>query len=258
MRLPIIPKTSLGLFLLIAFASQSLMGEQRNSFSGEEFWVINGSTVQKIDGQGIILSSYHNHSLGTPTSIDVTDPFRIMVFYHQTQAIVVINTNGVALGKPVSINDLALGEVTLACRSSRGGVWLYHRESNELILTNPQLTHIVQRTRVNSTQDPTCLSEANNIIYLGINNTSILLIDSYGAKRNELNILHDGYFMVDADSLWVINNGLIEKRELLEPTKIIDFFMCTCNSNPLIFNGEAKCFDGHKLITCEKITGSGR
>ncbi len=257
MRSIINPIICLNIFLLIALTTHSQVVERRHFPTSEDFWVINGSTVQKVDGQGKILSNYHNHSLGSPTSIDASDPFRVMIFYYQHQTLVIINTNGVALGEPISLQDLALGEITLACRSSRGGVWLYHRESSELLLTNPQFSRIIQSTRVNTWHDPNCLREVNDNVYLGINNASILQIDSYGAKRNELNLLYDGYFLVDANFLWVLNNGLLEKRALLDPTKVVVYFMCRCNSLPLIINGEAKCFDGHKLITCEKITATG-
>lgn len=252
------PKIYMGFLLLVSIVAQSQPEIQKLLPSSDEFWVINGPKVQKINEQGVILTDYHSHSLGVPTNIDTSDPFRVMIFYHQPQTLVILNSDGVAIGEPVSFTDLALGEVTLACRSSRGGAWLFHRESNELLLTNPQFTRIVQRTPIKTRYSPNCLKEANGLIYLGINNNSIQQLDSYGAKLNEFNILYDGYFMVDANFLWIIHNGLVEKRVIHDPVKIFDFFRCSCNTYPLIIKGEPKCLDGNKLITCEKITATGR
>lgn len=220
------------------------------------YWVILDSKVIKIDGNGQTLATYSNHLLGAPTSIDPSDPFRVLIFYQQHQAIVLINTHGVAIGQPIYFTALNLGEITLACRSSRGGAWLYHRETNELLLTNPQFSTIEQRITVRDKLAPSHLTEVNNKIYLGFENSSILRFDSYGVEEPALNILFSKWFLVSNEYVWVYYDGIIRMLEIQYPHRIVGIFNCNFNTIPLVINGEAYFYDGIKLIQCKKLVSN--
>jgi len=84
------------------------------------YWNISASRILKFNLQGEVVASYSNLSLGKPYSIDATDPFRVMIFFRESQILVFLNSEASIIGKSISIADLDLGEVRLACRCSRG------------------------------------------------------------------------------------------------------------------------------------------
>jgi hypothetical protein len=247
--------------LLLPFAntSQCVTAQQfdTNPIASANNWLIQGTHVLRINDEGETLGSYSNRLLGIPTSIDPSDPFRVIVFYSSHQQISIINTDGVAIGKPIMLTDLGLGEVTLACRSSQGGVWLYHREGNELVLTNSQFTRIVQRISLsNSNNDGVFnhLEESENIMYLGVNNDYIATFDSYGSNLETIPLPYNNFFRVIGDNIWTLQIGFLEKRTIHNPSVIVERYKHSCKLLPLIINGEPMCYSEKGLTHYEKFT----
>ncbi|PKP39823.1 MAG: hypothetical protein CVT98_00330, partial [Bacteroidetes bacterium HGW-Bacteroidetes-15] len=146
--MPIIPKLNRLFFLAIALFFPILLMGQTQSISPDgigAYWFIKDSKVLKIDFEGNVKSSYSNLMLGNPSEIDPSDPFRIVVFFQGSQSIVIINNDANILGKPITISELGLGEVTLVSRSSRVGLWFLHRESAEIVRVDNQLSKVEQR-----------------------------------------------------------------------------------------------------------------
>lgn len=219
-------------------------------------WVLSGDAIHRLNTAGEILATYSNRFLGAPTSIDPSDPFKVMVFFQQHRQIVLIDNKGVPIGKPISLSNLDVGEIWLACRSARGGIWLYNHNRHELQLTNPQINRIEQRIalpRGKTNGYPSKMIEYNGVIYLGINNQYIERIDSYGAALEPLNIAYNNEFWVDDKYIWTRNNDNLEKRPIEKPYEVSEFFACCSSGFPLVFNGKPFYFDGKTLIGCEKL-----
>jgi hypothetical protein len=222
----------------------------------KHYWVLSGDAIHRISDAGEKLVTYTNRFLGTPASLDPSDPFKVMVFYQQHQQIVLIDNQGVPIGKPITLSNFDVGEIWLACRSARGGIWLYNRNRHELRLTNPQINKIelsIALPRRKTNGYPNKMTEYNGVIYLGVNNQYIERIDSYGAALEPLNITYSNEFLVDDKYIWIRNNDLWEKRPIEKPYEVSDFFACPSTGFPLVFNGKPFYFDGKTLTGCEKI-----
>jgi hypothetical protein len=194
--------------------------------------------------------------LGEPSSIDASDPFRILVFYQNSQSLVLISNDATILGKSVNLSDLGLGEVILACRSARGGAWLLHRESSEVVLVDSHFSKIEYRFSLHQTiinKLPNYLKESGGVIYIGLNNKAIARFDSYGATFPPIQIEYTNTFSIDKNYLWAAVNGIVSRVNLSNRDDIAKIFHCTCNSLPIIINEELTCFDGEKFHSCKKI-----
>lgn len=218
------------------------------------FWYSQGTSVIKINDNSEIQSTYSNLMLGEPSSMDASDPFRIMVFYQNTQSIILINNDATILGKPISLSDLGFGEVILACRSARGGAWVLHRESSEIVLIDSQFSTVeyrfsLQQSIKNSL--PNYMVESDGVIYIGLNNKTIVRFDSYGATLPHIQIDYTNTFLVEKKYLWIAFNGIVKRVNLANPDEITKKFHCTCNSLPIIVNEKLACFDGEKFHFCE-------
>ena len=218
-------------------------------------WVIENKKVCKVTSKHELKPVYYNNLLGKPAAVDATDPFRIVVFYQQHQQIAILDNHGSSIGNTISIAALNLGEVTLVCRSSRGGVWLYHRETNELLLTNPQGNRIVSQfslTQQNRQVMPNLLTEANGIIYLGFG-SFIHRYNSYGVKLEPLSISYEKTFMVLSKHLWIVDNGVAECRPLSNPSIVESTFKFPLNRNTIVIGSHLYFIKDGKLNPSEKL-----
>lgn len=243
------------LALPIFSSSQSLNIIKPDGIGG--FWYIDGIKTVRVDEEGKTLCSFSNIQLGNPKTVDPTDPFRVIAFFEVPQQIQVISSIGTPLAQPIDLSLLNIGTISVVCKSSRGGVWLYNQEGNEIVLTNNLLTRIEQRISLLNIEPgsvPNFLTEANGILYLGVNNNLIERFDTYGVKLEPLDIEYSEHFIVDNKHLWVQKGNKIEKRELDAPTIVVAEFLCVGKTLPLVIKGKPMSFDGKKFISCEKIS----
>ncbi len=240
------------LALTICFSNSDVVSQHLQS----NVWVIDNNAAIKLDGKGKITARYTNNFLGNPTAIDYSDPFRTIVFYRAHQQIVMLNNDGVAIGQPISLMNFGLGQIWLACRSSRGGVWLYSYKQNQILLTNPQLTRIEQTISLENTtnrKEPDTLLEVDGIIYLGTANHIIERIDAYGTTLAPINAAYDSRFWITNSSLWIENKCRLEKRLISSPNQVDETYTFPCKNIPLIISNKPMHFNGFSISTCEKV-----
>lgn len=253
------PKLKLNVLAFLLLAGPNLVVGQTNSLSADgigNYWFFEDSKVVKVDSEGKKLASFSNILIGNPTSIDSSDPFRILVFYQAAQTIVFLNNEANALGNPILISDLGLGEVTQVCRSSRGGVMLLHRETQEIIRYNIHLSKALDRFSLplnGSQQSFNYMVERGGFLYLGVDNRKIIKFDPYGAIIDKINIDFDESFRIESNFIITSKNSLAYKVYLMSSEKKTETFSCKCGSLPVLINDDLHCFDGHKFVQCKKI-----
>lgn len=240
---------------IVIIGNSTIYGQTIDSDRLGNLWLIDGDRVKKMDEDGKLHSLYSNLLLGSPNSIDLSDPFKILIFFHGSQTLVLLNNSAAIIGTPIDLQGLGLGEVKLACRSSRGGAWLYHRESAELVRTDNQFTRIEQRITISQrivNQQPNFITERGGVIYLGLANKSIARFDMYGAMLPQIQIEYNNEFAVDGINLWVQNKSRVIKVSTYNPKQVIEQYQCECHSSPVIIRGRPACFDGVKFNFCQK------
>ena len=99
----------------------------------DNIWVIHNSEVICFDKQQKKIGSYSNILLGKPSTIDVLDPFRVVVFYPSTQTLVILNNAVAEIANSVNIRSKGVNEASLVCRSSKGGFWVFDRSTWQIL-----------------------------------------------------------------------------------------------------------------------------
>ena len=219
------------------------------------FWLIDGISILKIDGSGNTLAINSNQMLGKPHNVDAADPFRVMVFYQSTQNVAFLDNNASLIGKHVYLGNLSLGEVTLVCRSARGGVWLYHREGWEIVRTDSQVSRIEQRIALPKTFNQShanFMIEHQKMLYLGVNNELIVPFDLYGLALQPIDIEYNGEFGFYQNNLFAVSNDTVNRMSIVDK-KIFEKYYCPCNSFPLIINNTPHCVIEKSIKPCKKI-----
>lgn len=218
------------------------------------FWNISGSMVVKLNSKGETIATYRLLSLGTPNSIDASDPFRVLVFYFDSQHLVILGNNATLLGKPVSLIDLDLGEISLACRSLLGGVWMLHRQGQEIIHFDDQMKPTNRKIVIDKTINditPSFLIERGGVLYLGLNGEKVVRYDLYGSRLPDVDIHFDfarftdnGVLIRHQTNYFYLNT----EDEVITTIKISS----NCPTLPIPVGQDFMCFDGEKFVLCKK------
>lgn len=219
-------------------------------------WMASGTRVLKIDLKGDVAASYSNITLGEPHSIDPTDPFRVLVFYRNTQNIVLLSNDASPIGQPVGLAALVSGQSSAVARSARGGIWVLNDAAGEVILLSNQLQPLGHRVNLNPKQfprSPSSLAEMGAILYLGLSGKGIARFDSFGSPLPTLSHSYDPEtgFRVDNDRIWLKQDGKIVFLNLNDPSAPPELFACTCPGLPFSFAGNIYCLSGTTPSLCE-------
>lgn len=149
-------------------------------------YTVNGTEVQRIEVNTNRKKSYSNILSGQINSIDVSDPFRVLLFYKDFNKIEWLDKNLSPIGSPISLDELGYYQVAAVCQSVNGGFWLFDQSLNQVIYVDKNLNTVNKSAQLlemigqNAEFKQVYMLEKNDYIYLGINGSYILLFDSYG------------------------------------------------------------------------------
>ncbi len=148
----------------------------------ENIYVINGAEIIKYNPKGKVLYRYSNKMSGPITSIDVTNPLRILVFYREANVFVFLNQQLSRLSDPIDIYEIAGSEASIVGASSEGGFWAYSIERQSVLLINHQWIKTQETQNLNSWvggAEILFLKEYNQKVYVGLANR-VLVFDMFG------------------------------------------------------------------------------
>lgn len=170
-------------------------------------YLIQNTEIKKIDFNQNKERSYGNSIAGKITDVDVSDPFRTLVFYRDFNKILFLDKNLSEITSPIVLDDLGYYNVISVCQSVNGGFWIFDQSLSSIIYIDKNLNTIKKSTRLsdligqNMDQKQVFMLEKNDYIYLGVSGEGILLFDSYGTYLKTFPLLNTGKFQV--------NNGII-------------------------------------------------
>jgi len=95
-------------------------------------YAVNKSQLYKLSPQGKLLFSYSDNRLGIISSIDVFNPMKIMLFYHDSGTLLFLNEQLAPIREPISLFDANYLTVSLASYSAANQIHLYDNVSKHL------------------------------------------------------------------------------------------------------------------------------
>ncbi|MFD1314800.1 hypothetical protein [Namhaeicola litoreus] len=187
--------------------------------------------------------NYQNPDLGTLSSVDITNPFKIILFYKDFNTVIILDNN---LNPHIAAIGLQGVNYSLVSFASENNLWLYSTENNMLELYDYQLN----RTRIVSQplyfyQKNFLAKEmisTNQYVYL-LGTTGVLAFNQYGSFMefkmhidfSDLTIWGKERVMMKNNRLFLANDDEIPIL-IKEPVEIKDFYF---SSNSLqIFDGK--------------------
>lgn len=191
-----------------------------------QIYISNEDEVLMLDQSLKQLFSYSNKSLGKPTSIDCSDPFKILLFYRDDQKIQLLDNKLSESTDPLDLSSQSseLVDPVLACTSFDNGFWIYDQYQAELLRFNENLENdqrsgnLIQlfAEEINFSR----IIEDNHSLYANDSTNGIFVFDRYANFTRKIPLTGINDFQVQGnlliykkqDSLYRFNmQTLIEK-----------------------------------------------
>ena len=180
-------------FILSFLVCISLVAQSKKlPFSGKNFttdhfgfyYDINEVEIAKYNHKGELQYTYSNNLLGVISSVDVSNPLKILVYFKEFTKVLVLDNTLSPTSTILELTELNLEETSLVCRSYNNGTWYYNPLRFELTRKNQDLTTSNVSSNLanllNKNIQPNFLVEHNNRVYLNDPKHGILVFDIFG------------------------------------------------------------------------------
>ncbi len=218
-------------------------------FSTDQFkniYIINKSLINKINSENNTKINYSNNLFGDITSIDVSDPFRILIFNKDFNKILFLDNTLSEISSPIILDNLQYFNVTAVCQSNNGGFWIYDQNLNQIVYFDKNLKETKKSAQIsslleyNDINNEVFMLEKNDYIYLGIYNEGILQFNNYGTYIKTFPIkdctqfqVKDGYIIYSKNNkLFFYNTSNFETEKIDLP---LNSFINARIENNLVF-----------------------
>jgi hypothetical protein len=183
-------------------------------------YLVRDNEVMKLGTDAKVLFTRSNLSSGDITSINVSDPFKVMLFYKDFGTIEFLD-NTLSLTNTISLDVFGLQLSTLAAMSYNNGFWVYNPQNMELVRIN-QFLNISDRTgniaKVTGKEiNPNFLLEKDDMVFLNDPKHGILMFDKYGAYYKTIKASGIAYFQVYDRKLVFFEKG---RMVILDPVTL--------------------------------------
>ena len=128
--------------IAVFFLGATLLGQvEEYSFSGDYFEVdhlgnvysISSNSVSMLNDTGEVKYTFSDISLGDISSIDVSNPMKIVVFYKNSGKIFILDNQLSLHNDPLDLFQLVERDIQFVANSGSNNLWLYDQFSNQII-----------------------------------------------------------------------------------------------------------------------------
>ena len=139
------------------------------------YLLIGDNDLQKYDVNGTLLCRFNENNLGPISYVDVSNPFRILVYYDDYTTVIFLDRTLSEIQRN-DLSDLDLPQVEALGTASDNNLWLFDNntytlkkldQSNEVLVESLDLNLLLTEPLY-----PVRLLEANNRVYLNSPNLS--------------------------------------------------------------------------------------
>lgn len=128
--------------------------------------------------------------LGTPTSYDVNNPLRVLIFYAEFAVIRVLDNNLISQSE-IQLRPLGILQPRVFAGSPDQGIWIYDDISGTLSKVNTQLgkaaVSVDLSQLLGKRPDPISLMASNDWVVM-LNELEIIVFDQFGTKVKSIQL----------------------------------------------------------------------
>lgn len=207
-----------GLNSLAAQTENSLVFTKIAKLKGEvitvdnrgNLYVISETTLYKYSLEGELLYSYNNYMLGRIKSVDVTLPFKILVFYEESGNIIFLDEHLIPITEVIDLISKQYYSIQAAALSTHNQIWLYDAVTNDLLQLDFYFNELNKIHLNFSNLQPlqlVFLSSKNIILQDAI--TGLLFFDTFGTYLKKLPIIAENKMQIDESTILYVKNDIL-------------------------------------------------
>lgn len=186
-------------------------------------YLIKGEEIKKYSQTGDLLKIFSNKTTGKITSVDATNPLRILVFYKDFATILIIDDLLSQNGDPMNLLDYSLEQSDVICTSFNNGIWFFNRENMELVRLDESFKPAVNTGNLNRLLSadfkPNFMTENNGYLYLNNPAEGVYVFDIYGTYFKTIPIKNLQRFQVKDNVMFYYLNGLLKSYNMKDLTQ---------------------------------------
>ena len=173
------------------------------------------NNIYKYDRNGKFINQYSNNRYGKITSIDATDPYKIVIFYEDFRIIVLLDNQLSENASPLDLQFTDFDQPIMACRAYNTGVWLFDQLLNNIYRLTLDLKVIQSSGNLSQILgyeiEPNFMIEYNNQLYVNNPESGILVFDQFGTYVKNIAITGLESFQVTEKAIFFLQKGKIAK-----------------------------------------------
>ncbi len=154
------------------------------------FYFVNDGSVSKYNKNFEKIAEYNNNLFGELAELDVTNPFRIMLYYADFNKIVFLDSNLAELRSAISLDDLGIFDAGVVSYSSTGGFWVFRTQNSQAVNYTQSLQKIQKGTELGfagAGQEPIKMLETPRNIIIAFEDNQIFILDNFGTFHKKIN-----------------------------------------------------------------------
>lgn len=169
-------------------------------------YTINDEELIKFLPNGKLFARYSNLKLGNITSVDATNPLKILLYYRDFQQIVFLDNQLSVNSDIVSLEKLGYEQTDLACAGANNSFWIYNKQNNELLRFNENSQKVAftgnLKQVLRSNLSPNFMLEHNGYLFLNCPETGIYVFDMFGAFSKIISLKNLRNFQVSDEIIY--------------------------------------------------------
>lgn len=189
----------------------AIKGESITTDNLSNIYLLNNDILQKYDPQGNPLRSYSNKTLGKITTVDASNPMKVVLFYRNFLQIVFLDNTLSQNGDPVSIEALGYPQTQLVCSSHNSGIWIYNQQNFELIRFDQNLQVAGQTGNLAQLLGidlkPDYMVQYNNWLFVNDPSVGILVFDVFGTYSKTIPLKNISEFQFQENKIIYYRDG---------------------------------------------------
>jgi len=219
-------------------------------------YVVKENEIKKYSYEGELLFRYSNLLLGEISSIDVSNPLKVYVFYKENSQLVILDNTLTQRGEVISLSDKDLYQTTaLGYNYMDNGIWVFDQSFFQLIRLNENYERTYESGNIAEilgleNLSVLSISIKHKFIYLTTEKNGLLVFDIYGTfykkiplkNIDQIQVTENFIFYQSNNEYFVYNQLDFESKEIVLPVKQSDFIWNTDNQLWSIHKGKVQKF----------------
>jgi len=188
-------------------------------------YTIDGNELKKFSSEKELISNYSDALLGDITSIDVSNPLRLLVFYKEFNQLLYLDQTLSPIADPIDLYTYSDNETQLCCDASSGGFWIYNNDDNQVFLISKR-GEILNKSGLLTSYikdiPPSKILEYQEKLYFLIPTQGLLVLNKFGQFLQQIPLSGIADFCFNNQNILYLNNGTwLQYKPLIEADSII-------------------------------------